>query len=64
MLNNKSMLKKYISPEVLSVDIVSSHIMLTLSAETGNAGVGGEEVDDKTPDLSAKYRGEWGNLWK
>ena len=58
------MSKKYLKPEVVSVEIKSSPLMLTVSGETGNTGVGDGNAGDNTPDLSGKNRGEWGNMWK
>lgn len=58
------MSKKYLKPDVVSVEIKSSPLMLTVSGETGNAGVGDGNAGDNTPDLSGKNRGEWGNMWK
>lgn len=58
------MSKKYLKPEVVSIEIKSSPLMLTVSGETGNAGVGDGNAGNNTPDLSGKNRGEWGNMWK
>ena len=58
------MSKKYLKPDVVSVEIKSSPLMLTVSGETGNAGVGDGNAGNNTPDLSGKNRGEWGNMWK
>ena len=57
------MKKVYKKPLVLSVQLETSPIMITTSAETGGANVGNKPVGGNTPDLSNGHRGEWGNLW-
>ena len=58
------MSKKNFKPEVVSVEFVSSPLMLIVSVETGGVGTGGGTAGDEHPDLAGKNRGEWGNMWK
>ena len=57
------MREEYKSPVAESVLLEAEPVMITASAEQGNAGVGNKPVGGNTPDLSGKHRGEWGNLW-
>ena len=57
------MKKEYKKPTALAVQLETSPIMTTASAETGGANVGNKPVGGNTPDLSGGSRGEWGNLW-
>ena len=57
------MKKEYNSPSEESVLLETESIMTTASAETDGANVGNKPVGGNTPDLSARGRGEWGNLW-
>ena len=62
----KAMKKKYVTPEIVNVEMELS-MMIAASpfqeAEQGAVGTGGGTVDDGTDDLSAGNRGAWGNLW-
>lgn len=56
--------KQYIKPTVEIVVIECPQLMITVSiAESDEVGVGDETVDNSTPDLVVKRRGEWGDLW-
>lgn len=58
------MKKEYTKPTTMSLSLETAPIMITVSAETGNAGVGNKPVGGNTPDLTKRDKGEWGNLWK
>lgn len=58
------MSKKYLKPQVVCVELVSSPLMLTMSNETGNAGVGDGSAGDGTPDLVGINYNDWDNIWK
>lgn len=58
------MKEQYIAPVIEVVEVEYPRLMITVSiAESDEVGVGDEMVDDSTPDLVNKRRGEWGNLW-
>ena len=57
--------KQYISPSVQSVDLDTSELMLTVSGESTDAGVGDGNVGDETPDLVSKHNGaHWNHSWE
>ena len=57
------MKKEYKKPSAFAVQLETSPIMTTASAEQGSANVGNRPVGGNTPDLTGESRGQWGNLW-
>jgi hypothetical protein len=46
------------------VKMSTDPVMNILVVSKVEIGTGGGSVDDTTPELVSKQRGEWGNLWK
>ena len=56
--------KQYISPSLQSIEFDTSELMLAVSGESTNAGVGGGNVGDETPNLTSKRNGTiWDRSW-
>lgn len=58
------MKKQYITPITEILEIESLQMMLTISGEQDETGLGNGSVGNNTPDLTNGRRGSWGNLWE
>lgn len=56
--------KMYSPPMAEIVKMSTDPVMNILVVSKVEIGTGGGSVDDTTPELVSKQRGEWGNLWK
>ncbi len=56
--------KMYVAPAVEMVVVATEGMLATSPGNGIIIGGGDDKVDSETDQLSARQRGEWGNLWK